>query len=522
MNRKLLIMATLTIMLMCLLAISISADGIKKFQTDEFQSGDNITYIEGIDLGAYYNSTNKGANIDTLYDNSTLARIVLRNSDGTYTTYPTYYFIRTQDDWQGDYQFVFCDRVNAMSSVTGETYDKNSIIRIEYPELNPEHTFGKMSTNVESISNCKSLLYIYVSSQFKHLNKCFDGCSALLEVEFAPNSQLNSVGQFTFRNCDSIEKIILPNTVTELAKEAIQSCDSLTEVRVGASLTILKEKNSLNGICSNDVKVYIPATVDGSTYNESWFTSKTTVFFTGTKEQAEAFGFTTTYSYDEYIKAGSPLGKMIVYGYSECDAFYDGNHQVEKINDCVSKCSVCDAITPSQAPIHVYAYKCEFTNGFNVNGNLHEYCSNEYCEYANDTEVAKIYDFAGYSVKESDPTTICAGFTVNHSSLALYKKHNTGAVLDYGFVAFKSTENNAVLSYDNGSIVSSVQNTVLVSIENKYAGFDFILRGFKADGSQDNIELVISAYIGNGTDVFYMSNTYGTTPETITLAQAKK
>ena len=58
-------------------------------------------------------------------------------------------------------------------------------------------------------------------------------------------------------------------------------------------------------------------------------------------------------------------------------------------------------------------------------------------------------------------------------------------------------------------------------IEGAYAGFDFILRGFSSDGSQDNIGLVISAYIGNGSEVFYMSNTYGKNPEIITLAQAR-
>ena len=225
MKRKFLLVATLLSMLIFIFAISVSAEGIKKFQTDEFQSGDNITFIDGIDLGAYYNSANKGNDIDTLYDNSNIARIVVRNSDGTYTTYPTYYFIRLQDDWQGDYQFIFCDRVNAMSDVTGQIYDKNSIVRLEYPELNSNHKFGKMSTNVESISNSKSLLYVYISSQFKTLNKSFDGCSALKDVEFAPNSQLTTVVQFAFRNCDSLEKLVLPNTVTTLQKEAIQSCD---------------------------------------------------------------------------------------------------------------------------------------------------------------------------------------------------------------------------------------------------------------------------------------------------------
>ena len=212
---------------------------------------------------------------------------------------------------------------------------------------------------------------------------------------------------------------------------------------------------------------------------------------------------------------------MIVYGYSECDAFYNGNHQTEKINECVSKCSVCDSVTPSNEPIHKLAYECTFANGFNNDGNIHEYCANEFCEYSRNTLVDKIFTFSGYSVKESEPTAICAGYTINHKSLAIYKEYNPNAVLEYGFVAVKSSENNKVLEYKDGSVVASNENAVLVPVESAYAGFDFILRGFNPDGSQDNIELVISAYIGNGTEIFYMSNTYGDAPETITLAKAR-
>ena len=412
--------------------------------------------------------------------------------------------------------------MNDISAVTGETYDKDSIVRIELPELNPNHTFGKMSVNVEGIKQHKSLLYVYISSQFKTINSSFDGCTALKEVEFAPNTQIATVNQFSFRNCDSIEKLVFPNTLTTLNKEAIQSCDSLKELRLGTSLVTLKEPNSLNGITSNDVKVYLPATVDGNAYKENWFSSKSTVFFTGTKSQAEAFGFATIYSYDEYLEAGSPSGKMIVYGYSECDAFYNGNHQAEKINDCVSKCSVCDKVTPSSEPIHKLAYECTFDNGFSADGNLHEYCANEYCEYSKNTSVEKIFVFSGYSVKESDSSAICAGFAINHKSLDLYKTHNPDAVLEYGFVAVKSSDNNKVLEYREGSITANKENVVLVIVDSAYSGFDFVIRGFNPDGSQNDIGLVISAYIGNGSKIFYMSNTYGENPEVITFTEVNK
>lgn len=490
MKKKILLAVSLFSMLVFLLAISASADGIKKFETDEFQSGDNITFVEGIDLGAYYSSQNKGAGIDTLYDNSTLARIVVKNSDGTYTTYPTYYFIRTSDDWQGDYQFIFCDRMNDMSGVTGETYDKNSIIRIEYPELAPNHNFGKLSTNVESVSNYKSLKYVYVSSQFKTLNKSFDGCTALETVEFAPNSQLTSVVQFTFRNCDSLEKLVLPNTVTTLQKEAIQSCDSLKELRLGASLVTLKEKNSLNGITGIDVDVYLPKTVDGSVYDESWFSSKSRVFFTGTKEQAEAFNFATIYSYEEYLAAGSPKGKMIVYGYSECVAFYNGNHDKTQISPCVFGCTKCSDKTVN----HISDYEfttVEYANGFTAGGEMVCACSSEGCTFKIVADMAPLFTCLGYSVAENGKDGIDIGYKVDGEAISKYESV-TGENVSYGiFAGLESVIGENDIFGTDGKALAGVVSADMT--DTNYSIFEIKMVGFNE--KQMEVSFAMGAYV---------------------------
>jgi len=69
--------------------------------------------------------------------------------------------------------------------------------------------------------------------------------------------------------------------------------------------------------------------------------------------------------------------------------------------------------------------------------------------------------------------------------------------------------------------MSSTGKAVVVPISSEYVGIDFILRGFNPDGSQNDIELIISAYIGNGTDIIYLSRTYGNTPEVITFENIK-
>ena len=77
--------------LMCVLAISVSAQEIKRFDTDEFQSGDNITYIEGINEDMYLSDSGRNNSFYELLDPDFTARMVLQNSDGTYTTDPSWY-----------------------------------------------------------------------------------------------------------------------------------------------------------------------------------------------------------------------------------------------------------------------------------------------------------------------------------------------------------------------------------------------------------------------------------------------
>ena len=71
--------------LLCVLSISVSAEGIKKFETNELQSGDNITYLEGIDEDMYLSDAGRNNSFYELVDPNFTARAVLENSDGTYT-----------------------------------------------------------------------------------------------------------------------------------------------------------------------------------------------------------------------------------------------------------------------------------------------------------------------------------------------------------------------------------------------------------------------------------------------------
>ena len=478
MKRKILVLLAIVSVLVVALAICVNAEGIKKFSTSEFQTGDNITYIEGIDLGAYYSSGEgkRGADITELYDSTTLARAVMKNSDGTYTTYPAYYFIRLSDDWQGDYQFVFTTRVNDMSSVTGETYTKDSFIRFEYPEVRNDHTFGKMSGNVENFTS-KSLEYVYISAFYRTLNASFDRCSALKEVEFAPNSQMTSAVNFTFRQCSSLEKIVFPNTMTTFDKEVIQSCHNIKEIRLGAGVTTFKRYDSISGATSNPVKVYVPATLDGTLYGENCFPSKAVVFFTGNKAQAEAFGFAVIYSYEEYLAAGSPEGeKMIVYDYALCDAFYDEAHQMAG---------------ESTIKINSYFESILFVDS----------CTREGCgKYVADKSrtIEPIFTYRGYSMTEkpiNGAYSVTQSYTVNREALDKYLLVNPD--FKFGLVA-SGYSNPLGDDVDESKVVNRPGETFI------FEHFEIKVNGISGENLSKSI--VFCAYVIDNGTVYYLDN----------------
>ena len=137
MRRKIFLIGAIVVALLAIMATSAFADGIKKFETDEFQSGDNITYLEGVDTDSHLSDEGRNNDITAWLDNDKLfARAVLQNADGTYTTYPAWYVIDLRYDWKGDYQDATVARLNALSEITGETYEVADVVRIEYPEFN--------------------------------------------------------------------------------------------------------------------------------------------------------------------------------------------------------------------------------------------------------------------------------------------------------------------------------------------------------------------------------------------------
>jgi hypothetical protein len=346
---------------------------------------------------------------------------------------------------------------------------------------------------------------VYVASHFTALNSSFDKCSALETVEFAPNSKLTSVGQFSFRQTTTIQTLKFPNTLTTLNKEAIQTANSLSVLNLGASITTLKESNSLNGITSNDITIYLSRTI--GSYGANFFPSKALVMFTGDEEQAKAFGFETTYSYDEWLKKGSPKGKIMVYGYNHCDAFYNSVHDLSGTGNCeeVLKCSRCDY--KENALKHKISETVVYENGFRADGVWTYECTNADCTAVDKSETKKPIFTAlednGYSINAYGTGIAFGGFVVNTEEFNLYNDLNENDITFGIFVANPKYVGDTFMKDGEVNATSGFLKVDMTSDE--YTNIKIMLDGFT--GKAQNLELVISLYAyTDANDVEYIQS----------------
>ncbi len=536
MKKKILLALAISILLVCLFAIGVSADAIKRFETDEFQTGDNITYLDGINEDMYLSNDSKNNSFYELLDPNFTARAVLQNSDGTYTTYPAWYFITYTHYWNGAEFAYTMERINAFSEVTGETYSTGSIIRYEYPEYKANHGFLMKYSVSFGFANAK---YVRVPSHAISMN--FRNCVKLVEIELAPGANITSVSDKAFVDCHSIEVIRIPNSATSMGSEIVAfwstsaSTAALKEIYLGANMTTLGTKNPLNTANINGLKIYVPETLDGTTYNYGWFPKTAVIIYTGDKEGAEAFGFHSEeaggsiMSWDEYVANDMQANpRTIVYGYSQCDAFYNGAHEFEAINGCQGQCTVCGQIGIIENPEHTEELKLGFgvdndADGiddeiveavdFYANMYVLHVCVNCASETADTENYAPVFVKMGYSAEEEDTTSISFFTSVNSASLLKYEEI-AGTKLQYGLVVSAVATASPIKSVVDGAIELNA-STVKVSMTNTvYAKFSVRISNLPA-----NRALNCCGYVVENDKVTYLGHN-GASAEAETIDHA--
>ena len=97
---------------------------------------------------------------------------------------------------------------------------------------------GGSSIDDYAFYNCNSLQSITIPESVTDIGgNAFYDCKSLRSVMFG--SGVTSIGENAFYNCDSMLSVTLPDNVTSIGEKAFQSCDSLTAVTLGNSISYI-------------------------------------------------------------------------------------------------------------------------------------------------------------------------------------------------------------------------------------------------------------------------------------------
>ena len=93
-------------------------------------------------------------------------------------------------------------------------------------------------------------------------NSAFEGCTSLKEIKIPEG--IASIGNKTFFSCESLEKVTLPSTVESIGNSAFWGCTSLKSINIPEGVTSIEDSAFLN--CSSLEEITLPSTVSGISY----------------------------------------------------------------------------------------------------------------------------------------------------------------------------------------------------------------------------------------------------------------
>lgn len=400
--------------------------------------------------------------------------------------------------------------------------------------IEKETAYVTSITGTNLANSCKKLEYMHNSEYLPAgiINENgFYNCNAL--VEFMIPESVTFVSKGCFYACSRLTEITMPNGVTGIGKGAFESCTRLRVVRFGASFYKFTSNNNdfETFLYDSAIKyVYLPdndyefvghATLAKNIFNQG---KNVTFFFTGNADKAQALkdlfhartandnisnaelvAFDPTINYEGYADS---LGKnLIVYNYSKCDAFYNGEHEYIA-NPCVEICSVCNNTKALDNPNHALNVEISYTK-YTVAGVKHVYCTNDGCLKDETVDASALFEFLGYSTNNEN-TELCVGYSFNKVAIAEYNKANNKNI-QLGVVAAIIGEGESLsLSYNDGTVSSNLNKTVIASIDDVFVSTDFKLTGFKDYEEGDKVDLkslklVMSAYAYDG-EFYYIGS----------------
>ncbi len=221
MKRKRFLIFTLILIFACIFAFCASAEEESTApvipEWSEVQIIDSISPKEGFD---------------------TTSRVMLKNSDNSYTVYPAYYILKCTDTTfnTGTGEFDFSVLNNAIADTTGETYSFASVVRLEIPSgfVTVKDRIFRKDKGFTSLMTLKVPEGVTSMGEYN-----FYQSQSILEVEL-PNS-LENITTNLFAEAFSLKKVVMRGAVT-IGTTAFSKCSALETVEWGNSIETIGEK----------------------------------------------------------------------------------------------------------------------------------------------------------------------------------------------------------------------------------------------------------------------------------------
>ncbi len=548
MKKKIFLALAVSIMLVCLFAIGVSAAGSS---SNEF--AETPETIEGIAA-----PTKIGAS----------ERVVMLGNDGLYYTFPAYYILNDNTSCS----LKTNNSVNSVLGYADGTSHKNYVVRIEIPEdttyingnlldNNKNLVYVKMpntvtNTGTKVFQSCTNLETLILSNSLTVLQNdlckgnskltslvipasvtaingyAFDGCKISSLVNYAENiksiggnafsgcpiendfnfpDNLETIGQYAFSGAQ-FKNLDLPNTVTSLGQGVFQGCTQLSYVRIPEKVTQVPH-DFLKNTTSASITLVVPkgCTSIYSQYSLGNSGIKS-IIFTGDSDDA--------FVASVQEKASGWVSK-ITYG-NHCEYYYDNVHDIafEEGNTCCGNCSRCGFFSMAAEPVHVEELKLVFgeekseTVDYYAVMSVLTVCEN--CgTQTNAQEYGSIFSTLGFTKAINATSGFAFGVSVNYDALEVYEEM-TETTLEYGVVVSAQPSTSPITGVADDGKLTLAQNTLAV----KMAGTGYTNFSVKLSNVGAEAVLNCAGYVIDAGKVTYLGDVAASTEaETFTYEE---
>ena len=479
MTKKHLLFTLIVMALVCMLAVSVSAEIAYVNSNGEQVSADDADIAYEIEIGndPWHSGGNCRVSYIYLHDTSVTKIVIpeielVHPSNGKTYKLAEYSYVRLSTGWGSTLSvYALDDKETKSNSLHAQIKE----LEIHIPVLGDG---AGSQGNLAGWSGLEKLSFFSRAYEPQNKGGFLSGCTSIKEIHFyGKNNELS--GNF------------FPSTIVAGGKLVFH--ENATGVIRGTAM---------EGFNGKDVTVYLNNLMqpqDATDPRLTW-NKKGNLKFVLLVNDATIYTPEQIASYETFWMAGNNKNdnnakySMPIQTYCE---FYGEHMDMQTLSPCASKCLVCNKIAVPENAVHNTTETIKYTS-FLEKGQRIVSCHNDGCTYSVTEEVSALFTYRGYSYTEEaigGTYSMTQSFAVNREALDAYKVFSPD--LAYGVVA----------SGYNNPLDESVDQSKVI----KWDGEKFQFNHFqiKVSGiTEDKMDtaVVFCAYVIDGGKTYYLSN----------------